>query len=190
MQEYDANQASYEKNRDIFVEKRKEMKSDDIPAIPQKNIVFEERKVEKKSIQVLPEWKVSGVFSSHMVLQRERPITVWGWSCHIGAAVSAVWGHETVAATVGENGRFELTFQPRKASFTPSQMRISSEYGNDTFDDILIGDVWVIGGQSNAELTLGPCLVDTPEIAKTLYEHHPFRLFTQTQAYAREPGSA
>ena len=66
------------------------MKSDDIPAIPQKNIVFEERKVEKKSIQVLPEWKVSGVFSSHMVLQRERPITVWGWSCHIGAAVSAV----------------------------------------------------------------------------------------------------
>lgn len=162
------------------------MKSSDTPAIPQKNKVFEERKEEKKGIKTLPEWKVAGIFSSHMVLQRERPITVWGWSCHIGATVSAVWGQETVASAVGESGRFELIFQPRKASSVPSQMKIMSEYGSDTFDDILIGDVWVIGGQSNAELTLEPCLADTPEIAETLYEHHPFRLFTQTQAYAME----
>ena len=156
------------------------------PAMPQRNSIPEAAVKTEKAPLCLPEWKVAGIFSSHMVLQRERPITIWGWSRHIGAVVTGVWGEETVSAAVDETGRFELVFQPRAASFAPSRMTVASAYGSDTFEDVLSGDVWVVGGQSNAELALEPCLGDTPEIAQTLREDHPFRLFTQTQAYAVE----
>ena len=132
----------------------------------------------------LPEWKVSGIFASHMVLQREMPITVWGWSAHVGAEVHGSWDGESVDTTVNEKGRFELTFSPRSASLTPSEMTLSSDYGCDVFTDILVGDVWLVGGQSNAEMNLAPCLVDTPEIAADLTPDIPLRLFRQTQVGA------
>jgi len=159
---------------------------DQSPALPQQNAITGEVWEGIEDTMTLPEWKVSGIFSSHMVLQRERPITIWGWSCHIGTQVTAVWEDETVLSAVSEDGRFEVTFTPRATSFEPSQMVISSDYGKTVFTDILVGDVWVIGGQSNAEHNLYPCLGDAPEIAESISEEHPFRLFTQTQAGAFE----
>ncbi|MBQ8576816.1 MAG: hypothetical protein IJ449_02445 [Clostridia bacterium] len=132
----------------------------------------------------LQEWKVSGIFTSHMVLQRDTPITVWGFSSHIGAAVEGEWYGERVFGTVGEDGRFSLVFSAHPADSVPSCMTVSSEYGVTVFDDILVGDVFVIGGQSNAELSLAPCLADTPDIAEQLSAEHPIRLFRQTQAGA------
>lgn len=133
---------------------------------------------------VVPEWKVSGLFSSHMVLQRERPVSLWGWCSHPGASVHGEWGSERTSATVGADGRFTLTFAPRPACGEPSEMTVFSDYGRDTFTDILVGDVWLVGGQSNGEMTLRPCLVDTPEIAGDLREDLPLRLFRQTQSVA------
>ncbi len=157
---------------------------DDAPAMPQDGVV-EMVETQEPEQCPLPEWKVSGVFSSHMVLQRERPITVWGWSTHIGAPVTGCWDGETVTGVVDEDGRFALTFAPRPASFVPTEMTVSSAFGSDTFTDILVGDVWVIGGQSNAELNLDPCLCVTPDIAATISAEHPIRLFHQTCAGAR-----
>ena len=154
---------------------------EDAPAMPQDAAVEEKPAEEIFEPEELPEWKVAGIFSSHMVLQRERPITVWGWSSHSGAPVTGCWGDETVTAQVDENGRFALTFAARPASFVPTEMTIRSDYGCVTFRDILVGDVWVIGGQSNAELNLAPCLGVTPEIAATLDGNMPIRLFRQTQ---------
>lgn len=158
----------------------------DFPALPQQNMITSEARTGAEDAMTLPEWKVSGIFSSHMVLQRDRPITIWGWSCHIGTPVTAVWEGETVRSTVAEDGRFEVTFSPRSASFEPSRMIITSAYGQDVFTDILIGDVWVIGGQSNAEHNLCHCLGDSPEIVRSISGEHPFRLFAQTQEGAME----
>lgn len=132
----------------------------------------------------LPEWKVSGIFSSHMVLQRGRPVRVHGWCAHPGAAVTGDWSGEKVRSAVQADGSFALTFAARPASFDPTVLTVSSDYGTDVFEDVLVGDVWMIGGQSNADLTLAPCLVKTPEIEAALSDDDPFRLFTQTQAAA------
>lgn len=155
---------------------------EDAPALPQNAQAQAEE--ETFEAEPLPEWKVSGIFSSHMVLQRERPITVWGWSSHTGAQVTGCWDGETVTTEVDADGRFALTFAARPLSFVPSCMKISSAYGSDAFEDILVGDVWVIGGQSNAELNLAPCLGVTPEIAADLNGDLPIRLFRQTQGGA------
>lgn len=125
-----------------------------------------------------PEFKISGIFSSHMVLQRERPIKVWGFSTKVGSKVAGHFMGETVTCVVGENQRFTLRFSARPICTEPQVMVISDEFDHTvTFEDILIGDVWIIGGQSNAELHLDKCLPLTPSVE--FDENDSFRLFFQ-----------
>ena len=54
--------------------------------------------------------KVHGVFSSHMVLQRGKPIVIWGWA-EQGKVVTVQFGEEKQEAKAeGEKGRWEVTF--------------------------------------------------------------------------------
>ncbi len=132
-----------------------------------------------------PDFKLSGIFSSHMVLQREEPIRVWGFSDTPGSRVAGCFMGETVTAEVGEDFRFTLTFMPRPYTCEGQIMIISDDRGHIvTLEDILIGDVYLIGGQSNAELHLEPCLALTPSVEFS--EEDNFRLFSQSQAYAFE----
>ncbi len=134
------------------------------------------------SAWVCPEFKVSGVFSSHMVLQREKPIHVWGFSDTPGSRVAGCFMGETVTAEVNNENRWKLTFSSRLYTCEPQLMVISDDRGHTvTFEDILIGDVWMIGGQSNAEMTMAPCMALTPSVEFSQDDN--FRLFTQTQSY-------
>lgn len=137
---------------------------------------------------VCPEFKISGIFSSHMVVQRDKPIRVWGFSRCIGATVTGKFMGETVHATVAaaapSGGRWTLTFTQHAYTREPQRMVIEDDVQpahRIVLEDVLIGDVWLIGGQSNAELTLEPCMTLTPSVE--FYEEDNFRLFTQTQAF-------
>ena len=137
---------------------------------------------ETASAWVCPDFKVSGIFSSHMVLQREKPIRVWGFSDTPGSRVAGSFMGETVTATVGEDNRWTLTFSSHLVECEPQIMVISDDRDHTvTFEDILIGDVWLIGGQSNAEMNLLPCMTYTPSME--FYEGDNFRLFSQTQGF-------
>ena len=131
-----------------------------------------------------PEFKVSGIFASHMVLQREKPIKVWGFSQKVGTLVAGHFMGETCTSTVGEDNRFELVFSARPVCHEPQVMVISDEFDHTvTFEDILIGDVWIIGGQSNAEMRLTACMELTPSVE--FDENDNFRLFSQAQGSAK-----
>lgn len=135
-----------------------------------------------KNTWICPEFKVSGVFSSHMVLQREQPIIVWGFSTAVGSTVKGEFMGEGSFTTVSEDCTWSLRFLPHLCVYDPQIMRIYDDLGHEVmFEDILVGDVWFIGGQSNAELTLASCMTLTPSI--DFYHGDNFRLFTQTQAY-------
>lgn len=141
------------------------------------NTAFEGKDAKESSWEC-PEFKISGIFSSHMVLQREKPIKIWGFSTHVGSKVVGCFMGETVTATVGEDNRFELRFSARPECAEPQIMVISDEFDHVvTFEDILIGDVWIIGGQSNAEMHIAPCFSLTPSIE--FNEDDNFRLFYQ-----------
>lgn len=95
--------------------------------------------------------KVHGIFGSHMVLQRDKPIQIWGWA-DAGGSVSVNFGTESATATAtaaADGGRWEVTFPARAADAKGVKITISS--GGDTveLDDVLIGDIWVMNGQSN-----------------------------------------
>jgi sialate O-acetylesterase len=132
-----------------------------------------------------PEFKVSGAFSSHMVVQREARIKVWGFSQSVGSTVTGNFMRETVTAKVDENNRFMLVFAEKAYTDEPQVMTIKDDLGHEVvFEDVLVGDVWFICGQSNAELHLAPCMELTPNL--DFSENDNFRLFYQAQGIAKQ----
>ena len=97
-------------------------------------------------------------FSDHMVLQRECTVPVWGTGAP-GERVEVrlfADGEEgkTVAeatATVGANGRW-IAFLPPQPAGGPFSLDAKSGGGALAVENILIGDVWLCGGQSNMEM--------------------------------------
>lgn len=98
------------------------------------------------------ELTVDAFFQSHMVLQQNRPIVVWG-KANQGIMIHASFDGEYIESSANEKGEWEITFRPRKASFVPKQLRIN----NILLEDILVGEVWICAGQSNMAFPLSKC---------------------------------
>lgn len=95
---------------------------------------------------VSAELKMSPVFGDHMVLQRDMPIHVWGWTTP-GQTVSARLDGRRAETTADASGRFDLSLDALPAG-GPHQLTITADETR-VFQDVLIGEVWVCSGQSN-----------------------------------------
>ena len=93
---------------------------------------------------------LASVFGDHMVLQRERPVQIWGTAdAGVELRVSLA-GHATEARS-DENGAWSVTM-PALSAGGPYRLELSGPGGVvRTVDDILVGEVWLCSGQSNME---------------------------------------
>ncbi len=96
--------------------------------------------------------KFADIFNSGMVLQRETPIRVWG-SADPGAQIEVSILHNTVSATADDKGLWKTELPAMKAG-GPFTMTVSSGSDQTSLEDILVGEVWFAGGQSNMEFSL------------------------------------
>ena len=89
------------------------------------------------------------MFADHGVIQRDRPITVWGEAAP-GAKVDVAIGPDHAAATAGSDGVWRATLAAMKAG---GPYTLSAHAGGAalTASDIMIGDVFMCSGQSNME---------------------------------------
>jgi sialate O-acetylesterase len=94
---------------------------------------------------------VSPIFGDNMVLQRGKANRLWGWS-EPGDTIRVQIGENTASAIAGADRRWEAKIQPPPAG-GPYTLRIS---GRETLElhNVLAGDVWLCGGQSNMEVPL------------------------------------
>lgn len=99
------------------------------------------------------ELKLPNIFGDHMVLQQDKPVHVWGWET-AGAKISVTWAGQTRATTSSQAGKWSVHFDPVKASFSGRKLVVTSGTQSLSFADILVGEVWLCGGQSNMEWTL------------------------------------
>ncbi len=90
------------------------------------------------------------VFSDHMVLQREKNIVVWGEAD--AQSIRITLGDQTVEIPV-KDGTFQGVLAPMQAG-GPYEMQITDGKDAIQYQDIMIGEVWLAGGQSNMELEL------------------------------------
>ena len=91
------------------------------------------------------------MLSNHMVLQRDKPIHIWGWS-DPGEKVSVTFHGISRAVTGDSLGNWSL-FLPSESSGGPYQIIVTGS-NKIVLDDILVGDVWFASGQSNMEFPL------------------------------------
>ena len=86
-----------------------------------------------------------------MVLQRGKANTIWGWS-DAGDTVTVQIGDKTASGTAGSDHKWQVKIEP-PAVGGPYTVRIS---GRQTVElhNVLVGDLWLCGGQSNMGLPL------------------------------------
>jgi len=108
------------------------------------------------------EVRLAQVFGDHMVLQRDQPINVWGWAAP-GRQLTVELAGRKASAKVGADGRWTARLAPLPAG-GPHQLRVRGD-GEVQRGDILIGDVWLLSGQSNMEWPLGTSDTGQQEVA-------------------------
>lgn len=91
---------------------------------------------------------VHGLFSDHMVLQRDRPVRVWG-TAEPGSPVSVEIGGQKKSAAADASGKWRVRLDSRPAG-GPFRMTVSGPE-TCTFSDVWYGDVWLCSGQSNMD---------------------------------------
>lgn len=94
------------------------------------------------------EIRVADVFGESMVIQRDRPIVVWG-DASPGEDVEVVLATSRASTTAGADGRWRVELAALSAG-GPHELVVR---GSDLvrFGDVLVGDVWLCSGQSNME---------------------------------------
>lgn len=98
--------------------------------------------------------KIAAVFSDNMVLQRNKPITVWGSSDSDTVSVS-LNGVKSTSKTL--NGQWKCVLPPMPAS-GPFTITVSDKASVVSFSNVMIGEVWLAGGQSNMEFEIRDCI--------------------------------
>jgi sialate O-acetylesterase len=111
---------------------------------------------------------LSNVFGSSMVLQRGKPIPVWGWT-DAGAAVTASFTGlaSNASATADAKGFFKVVFPAQPATLTPVEIVVCAAAGAAcaSLSDVLVGDVVLCSGQSNTEFNVASSNNASAEIA-------------------------
>lgn len=112
---------------------------------------------------------VSNLFQSNMVLQRDKPIHVWGWADE-GDTVTVRFGGNEQTGTADASRAWSVTLPSMAASPTPQEMVVARASATLALENILVGDVWVLGGQSNMEFELAKVENGALEIASANYQ--------------------
>ena len=93
---------------------------------------------------------VPAFFSDHMVVQREKPVPVWGWD-KPGTTVKVTMDGKSFYALTPLDGKFRAMLPPMIAG-GPYDLTIEGS-STKLIHDVYVGEVWVCSGQSNMEFT-------------------------------------
>lgn len=118
--------------------------------------------------------RLPSVIGDHMVVQRDKPVAVWGWASPSEAVTVRLGGAE-VTVRAGRDGLFTAALPALKAG-GPYELTVRGDKSPAvTVRDILAGEVWVCSGQSNMEWPLTSTATPIPEVLRA--DHPRLRLF-------------
>ncbi|GIV19155.1 MAG: 9-O-acetylesterase [Armatimonadota bacterium] len=126
--------------------------------------------------------RLARIFSDHAVLQRGKPVPVWG-TAEPGEKVTVEFRGQKVSTTANDNGEWRVTLKPMPAG-GPFQMTVRG-HNTIVLQDVLVGEVWVCSGQSNMEWPVALSNNAEQEIAQA--NHPQIRLFMVPKAVADRP---
>jgi sialate O-acetylesterase len=99
---------------------------------------------------------LSEIFRDHMVLQRQQPIPVWG-TASAGSSISVKLDKSELSTVAAADGRWRLVLPAHQAG-GPFTLLVVSGKKTVSFEDVLLGDVWLASGQSNMSMVMRPMM--------------------------------
>jgi sialate O-acetylesterase len=103
------------------------------------------------NFSIQAEVRLPSILTDNMVLQREIPVNIWGWAIP-GEKVTISLNNQKASVKADVEGKWKVQLTPMKAG-GPFEMHVYAK-NEIVLKNILIGDVWVCGGQSNMEWIL------------------------------------
>ena len=117
--------------------------------------------------------KLASIVGDNMVLQRGEAVPIWGWD-DPGTQVTVSVGETKVTATADAKGKWSVQL-PAMTAGGPHTMTVAGTT-TVTVNNILVGDVWILGGQSNMEFPISN--VDDGELEIVSANFPQIRLLT------------
>jgi sialate O-acetylesterase len=127
--------------------------------------------------------KTHGLFTDNGILQRDRKVAVWG-TTDKPEPVTVKFADQTVTATP-EGGKWRAELAPLAASAEPRDLVVTQGDQTLTRTNVVVGDVWLCGGQSNMQWEVHQC-AGAKEAMETA-RNPRIRLFTVPRGGAGEP---
>ena len=141
------------------------------------------------------ELRLPAIFSDHMVLQRGAPAPVWGWS-DAGSRVTVRFAGQSHSTAAAPDGKWMVHLDSLEASAEPRELSVEAQVGDATetvrFSDVVVGEVWLMSGQSNMEMPLrgyGNQPINGSNDAIAHATNRNLRLFTVPHVAAVAPAS-
>ena len=125
-------------------------------------------------------FNLAAVFTDHMVLQRNKNINIWGCAYTATDVTVELCGKSVTARA--ESGKWKAVLPPMEAG-GPYELKVTDNRGGEiVLHDVMIGEVWLAGGQSNMELELQNAL-NGKEVLKNIKDVNVRFYYTQKIAY-------
>ncbi|MEP6950376.1 MAG: sialate O-acetylesterase [Ginsengibacter sp.] len=106
------------------------------------------------------------IFGNNMVLQRSKPIPVWGWA-DVGEKITVQFNKQVKSIHADEYGHWMVKLNSEVAG-GPYRLTVKGKNGI-TFNNILVGEVWICSGQSNMEFEVRSAINAGKEMAGADY---------------------
>jgi sialate O-acetylesterase len=120
--------------------------------------------------------KMPTIFSNNMVLQRDKPIKVWG-EVLPNEPVSIAFDGQTYTTQCDANGKFATILPARSASSSIYTMTIAANNESVTYSNLVMGDVYLCSGQSNMAFKVSTVKADQLADAKADSNYPNLRFF-------------
>ena len=128
--------------------------------------------------------QIPHIFGDHMVIQRDKPIRMWG-SAEPEATVQVRLAELNGITKADQHGTWSLELEALPASAEGTTLSGTSNSETIEYQDVIIGDVWILGGQSNMEDELENVYHGDMEVASA--NHPNIRLMTIPQVASPQP---
>ncbi len=138
------------------------------------------------SLTAAAEVRLPDVIASSMVLQQKQKTPIWG-TADPGESVTVSFAGRKKTVVADQNGKWRVDLEPMAANSAPQSMKIA---GKNTIEltDILIGEVWLVAGQSNMQRLLRETA--NGDAVQAAANHPNIRLFNVSRevAFRRKQG--
>ncbi|MBN1555028.1 MAG: 9-O-acetylesterase [Phycisphaerae bacterium] len=136
------------------------------------------------STRTSAELKLPAILNDNMVLQRDMPIPIWGWT-DAGQNATVTFAGQSATATADKDGKWMIRLPALQANDKPQTMTIQAGGESRKLNNILIGEVWLASGQSNMEWPVSASDNARQEIDSA--NHPNLRLFTVGKKISHDP---